>query len=95
MLIGDKYKIESDDLNVTLFQKKIITGTSRNKARATKRKVGEEYWWPIAYFNTPNAALYYLADKEIKDTGFKDFNTVVEKIEELHGLINSLTIHED
>jgi len=39
MLINDRYKIESDSLNVTLYQKGI------------SKPNGNVYWRPIAYFN--------------------------------------------
>lgn len=78
MLIGDKYKIESDSLNVTLFQK----GTSKNN--------GKVYWRPIAYFSSFKNALDHLVDLEVMKTGLKDYRAVVEKQKELYQLIRSL-----
>ena len=91
MLIGENYKIESDEMNATLFKKKLITGTGRGR-HPTKRAVGEEYWTPVAYFSTPKLALEHIVNMEIKGTGMKDLETVVKKIEELHKLISSLRI---
>ena len=90
MLIGAKYKIESDDMNVILFKKKQITGTG--KGRPSKREVGSEYWATEAYFSSPKQALKYIISKEIMVTGLEDFKTVVEKIDELHKLIEGMKI---
>ena len=78
MLIGDKYKIESDSLNVTLYQK----GTSKAN--------GKVYWRPIDYFSCVENALKHLVDLEVAETGLKDFRTVVEKQKELYHLIKGL-----
>ena len=78
MLIGEKYKIESDSLNVTLYQK----GTSRNS--------GKVYWRPIAYFSCVENALDHLVDLEVMETGLKDFRAVIEKQKELYQLIKGL-----
>ena len=78
MLIGKKYKIESDSLNVTLYQKVNV------------KKTGGIRWQPIAYFSSPQNALDHLVKLEAMENGMKDLETVVEKIEELHRLISSL-----
>ena len=78
MLIGDKYKIESDSLNVTLFEKK------------KSKKSGVTTWRAIAFFSNHQNALRHLVDLKVKETGLKDFRAVVEKQEELYRLINSL-----
>jgi hypothetical protein len=90
LLIGDKYKIKSDELNVTLFLKRRITGTSRLKP--SKKAIGEEYWTPIAYFATPKNALDYLVDNEVMGTGMTDLKTIVTKLEDLHTLIKGLNL---
>ncbi len=78
MLISDKYKIESDSLNVTLYQK----GTSKTN--------GNIYWRPIAYFSNVTNALDHTVDLEVAETGLKDFRAVVEKQKEIYQLIKSL-----
>ena len=88
MLIGEKYKIESDTLNVTLFEKRFITGTGRG--RPTTKEVGEMYWNPLAYFSSPHNALQYLVKNEIMGDGMSDFQTVCRKLDELTRLINTL-----
>lgn len=74
MLINENYKIESDEMNVTLHY----------------LPPGTKTWRPIAYFSTPQNALDYLVEKEIMGTGMADLKTVCQKINELQGLISKL-----
>lgn len=78
MLIGEKYKIESDSLNVTLY--KLVKVKKTNNIR----------WQPIAYFSSFENALKHLVDLEVMETGLKDFRAVVEKQKELYQLIRGL-----
>ena len=78
MLIGQKYKIESDSLNITAFEKML------------SKKSGENYWKPIGYFSNVQNALKFMVDLEVAKTGLKDFQTVTKKQEELYQLILSL-----
>lgn len=80
MLIGDKYKVESDSLSVTLYQK------------GETKDTGNVYWRPIAYFSNPKNALNHLVDLELAETGLKDFRAVVEKQNEIYQLISGLKI---
>ena len=90
LLIGDKYKITADKYNVTLWGKKTITGTSKNPSMRNQSKVGQEYWKEIYFFSTPKNALDKLVDLEVMETGFKDFETVCKKQDELYKLIQQL-----
>jgi len=78
MQLGEKYKVESDSLNITLYEK----GISK-----TNRKV---YWRPIAYFSNLTNAFDHMVDLEVAKTSLKDFGAVVEKQKELHQFIKSL-----
>lgn len=78
MLVGDKYKIESDTYNVTLYK------------RVRVKKTGGIRWQPIAYFANLHNALRYLVDLEVMETGMADLKTVVKKQGELYTLVNSL-----
>jgi hypothetical protein len=79
MLIGDKYKVESDTLNVTLYYKQ------------KPRKSSEvERWRPFAYFSSPKCALKHLINLEVMETGLTDLKSVVEKIDELYRLVDTL-----
>ncbi len=80
MLIGNKYKIESDSLNITLYKK------------AVTKKEGKVYWMAIGYFSRFGNALKALVDLEVKETQVKDFREVCRKQEELYKLIDRLEI---
>ena len=86
MNIGKDHKIESDSLNVTLFERRTVQKVKSNSVR----KVGEEYWVPIAYFSGPHSALNYLVNHKVKKTGLKDLETVVEELDKIYKLIRSL-----
>ena len=77
MVIGKNYKIESDSLNVILYK------------RHTTKKSGDD-WDVIGYYATPQNALKDMVNHEIRGTGMKDFETVVNKIAKLHKLIDEL-----
>jgi len=83
MLLGRKYKIESDSLNVTLFQKQ------------TSKKTGNVYWRSIAYFSSPQNALKYLANQTAMQTELKELETVVKKLDEIYDLINRLELSSE
>jgi len=78
MKIGDKYKVESDSLNVTLYKKEI------------SRKTGVISWRAAAFFSTPKNALAFLVDLQVKETEMKDLAVVVNKQNELYDMINNL-----
>ena len=83
MLIGDKYKIESDSLNVTLYKPVRV------------KRTGGIRWQPLAYFSSVENALDYLVDLEVMETGLKDFRAVVEKQKGLHRIIKGLKQRSD
>jgi len=74
MEIGNRYKIESDSLNVILYKKR----TKKDKS---------VYWSVICYHSNFKEALKSLVDMEVKETELKDFQKVVAKQEELYKLI--------
>jgi len=77
MLIGDNWKVESDELNITLCKKGI------------NKKTGEDYWRAHSYYSSISNALKGIIDLGIRDTGLEDLETVLQKIEELKNLIPS------
>ena len=81
MLINKDWKIESDDMNITIYQK----GIKGEKAD----KPGEETWKAYGYYPTPKAALRGLLNAEVMGTGLKDFETIVAKIEEVKAIIEN------
>lgn len=81
MLIGNRYKIESDGLNVTLLEKRT--------ARTGKNK-GKEYWTVDGYYGTMSNALRALVDFGVKETGLKDLRQITKRQEELYKLIEQI-----
>ena len=63
MLIGN-YKIESDSLNITVFEKML------------SKKSGESYWKPIGYFSNVQNALRFMVDLEVNKTELKVKSTL-------------------
>lgn len=77
MLISEKYKIESDSLNISLYEK------AKSKSPATT-------WRAIAFFSSPQQTLKHLAYLGVMETGMQDLATVAKKLEELYSLIDGL-----
>lgn len=76
MRINEKYSIESDVLNVTVYEHSVVKEKeSKNFGKEVKRAVG--------YLATIDQAFKFLIDREVKGTGMEDFNTIINKIEEL------------
>jgi len=78
MKVGVNYKIESDGLNITIFERRI------------SRKTNKEYWVSIGYYSSVANALRGLVDLEVAKTTLKEFKVVVGKQEELYKLIGGL-----
>jgi len=78
MNIGKNYKIESDAMNVTVYQRQV------------RKKDKSEYWKAISYFANVKNALKFIADLEVNETGMGDVKTVIKKQEEIYTLIDSL-----
>ena len=81
MKIGSDWKIESDSDNIILM-KSHISKKGKNE--------GEEYWTTEGFYSSPKSALRALTLKEIKGTGIRDLETVVDKVEELFVRIDGL-----
>lgn len=77
------YKIEADELNVTVSKKMVAK---------KGEKAGEVYWAPVGYFANMTNALKFLVDLEVKLTGLKDFETVISKQAELYKMIEELKL---
>jgi len=80
MLIGKNWKIEADELNVILYKRQ-------------GQKLGEKakyQWKAIGFYSTVANALKDLVNYEIRATGLKDLQTVVNKIDELNKRIDGL-----
>ena len=82
MLIGKNWKIDSDKLNVTLYQ--------RHVAPAKNGKPKHDYWTTEGYFSTVKNALKFLIDQGVAETNLTDLKTIAKKQEELHQLIDNM-----
>ena len=77
MLIGTKYKVESDALQVTVYEK------------AVSKKTKTIYWRAIAYYTTVAGALKGLLQLEVRKSGLTDLLTVQAAIERVEKLIEA------
>ena len=82
MLFNDKYKIESDNLNVTISVK--TNNTTKIKVDGVQVDTGEIIYSPIGYFSTMTSAITWLYDyllkkksKEAKDV--KELKVTIEE----------------
>lgn len=76
MRINEKYSIESDVLNVTVYEHSVV------KEKESKN-FGKEVKKAVWYLTTIDQAFKFLIDREVKGTGMEYFNTIMNKIEEL------------
>lgn len=81
MRINNRYKIESDDVSITLYESYI------GKGDKTK---GKEQWKAIGWFSTFKGVMGKLIDLEVKRTELKDLETIIEKIDELKSMIGEI-----
>jgi len=74
MRINNRYKIESDDVSITLSESYI--------AKSGKYE-GEEQWKVIGWFSTFQGAMSELINREVKRTELKNMEVIMDKIDEL------------
>ena len=84
MLIGNRWKVESDAMNYILSEKHV--------SKKPGEGYGKEYWLAIEFYAHVSSALKELVDMEVRGTGLTDFILVVDKIAELKKLINELEL---
>lgn len=80
MRINDRYEIVSDDLNIIL------------RKRNVKEDGNYSNFTNILYFTDFKSALQAMIKREIFGTGFDDFKTVCDKMEELEKLVKNLEV---
>lgn len=81
MIIDKSWKIESDNLNATLYR--FTKGGKKKDGTMSKGN-----WTPEAYFsNLPNA-LKHLVNLGVQETKLKDLRTVINRIDELEKKID-------
>ena len=88
MKINEKYSIESDVLNVTVYEHSIVK-------KEESENFGKEVKKPVGYLTTIDQAFKFLIDREVKGTGMEDFNTIMNKITELRSDIERCLNYKD
>lgn len=88
MKINEKYSIESDVLNVTVYEHSIVK-------EEESENFGKEVKKPVGYLTTIDQAFKFLIDREVKGTGMKEFNTIMNKITELRSDIERCLNYKD
>lgn len=79
MLINKNWKVESDSRNITLLKR-------------MNDKEDEKAWKAIGYYSNVKSTLNGLLRHEVKGTGMEDFQIIVNKVEEVKGLIENLDL---
>ena len=88
MKINEKYSIESDVLNVTVYEHSIVK-------EEESENFGKEVKKPVGYLTTIDQAFKFLIDREVKGTGMKELNTIMNKITELRSDIERCLNYKD
>jgi hypothetical protein len=90
MLIGTKYKVETDSQNFIL---KELKGKKQKEGEDDDDYVNREAGWGIiGYFYDFRELLKFMVDNEIKGTGMNDLLLLNQKQGELYNLIGSLKL---
>lgn len=82
MQINENWKIEADESQVFLYQRKITQPKDANKAPVTT--------WRRTYYGNVQQALKGLVTVELNGTGFKSIEIIVKKQDEIFKLIDSI-----
>ena len=84
MKINDKYEIKStDERNVVLIENKI-------NDKKNSGNYGKIYDKTVGYYSNTSEALKGLIKKEINGTGLIDYETIVNKINELYEYVDKV-----
>lgn len=88
MLIGSKYKIETDPNNIIL--KPVVDKKKKKDEDNDDYENREQGWKIIGYFYDFRELLKFMADYDVKGTGLSDLKAVAKRQAELYSLISSL-----
>lgn len=81
MKINNRYKIESDDVSITLYESYI--------GKEGKFK-GEEQWKAIGWFSTFEGVMGKVIDLGVKKTELKDLGDIIDEIKYLKNMISEI-----
>lgn len=84
MQINENWKIEADESQVFLYQRKITQPKDKNKDLVTT--------WRRTYYGNVQQALKGLVTVELNGTGFKGIEVIVKKQDEIFKLIDSIKV---
>ncbi len=90
MLIGDKYKVEADRMNIILSMKVVAKEKDDEDVLDDGEDEKEQGWKKVGYFYDFRELLKYIVDNEIKGEGLSDFMRIAAKQEEIYKLISSM-----
>jgi len=82
MQINENWKIEADESQIYLYQRKIKQPKDANKPPVTT--------WRRTYYGNVQQALKGLVTVELNGTGFKSIEIIVKKQDEIFKLIDSI-----
>ncbi len=82
MEIGKRFKITSDELNVTLYEK-----VKKTYKKGEKKGQTELVWQVLGYYSSVANALIGLVNLEVNKTGLKELETIVKRIDGLEKMI--------
>ena len=82
MLIGKRWKIESNELNITI--------SKRHTVKATPATPAHDVWKVFGYYATIKNALIGLVDQGVRESELTDLKTISKKQDELYKLIDSI-----
>ncbi len=90
MLIGSKYKVESDANNLIL--KALVTSKNQEDDDMEDDIKKEPGWRTVGYFYDFSELLKFMADYDIKGTGMADVKVLAKRQDEIYNLIKSLKL---
>lgn len=86
MRINEDYRILAEDkMNIQLQRRKVVQDKQ-------SKNYGKETWTTQAYCCSFKSALKTFLDWEVNETGLKDLETIINKIEEVQRSIDNLNI---
>ena len=90
MLIGDKYKVDSDGMNLILWER---TENKDSRERVPTKKDKNPGWKAIGFFYSFANLMDHMVENNIMGVGFEDLKAIADRQAELHRLIQTLPLY--